>query len=277
MPVSRANQAAVFFISRALREAGGSRGGADAAPRARNSSDRPHDGPRRDPLDAPSCGSPKRSTRSCGPAPRARGPCEPERRAHNLAPVLRRVRRLFLRHVDTSSAQCSGVHQSGATSVTGYPVPSVTPRRSRFGPRSQSVANTPVGSRPRTRHGLPLYGKTPSCSLRDSAGRSPDRRGLSGPHSRPRTPNPLPAPSVEHRNVMGATGEASSGLLAPTMSTQSRDGEQTRDAASKTMDGSPPTSNAEVMRRLKQFSWWGRGRRREMSDLARRVTVQVEC
>ena len=34
---------------------------------------------------------------------------------HHLASVLRRVRRLFLRHVDTSSAQCPGVHQSGAT------------------------------------------------------------------------------------------------------------------------------------------------------------------
>ena len=35
---------------------------------------------------------------------------------HHLAPVLRRTRRLCLRHLDTSSAQCSGVHQTGSTS-----------------------------------------------------------------------------------------------------------------------------------------------------------------
>ena len=89
--------------------------------KAPNSSDRPHEGPRPDPLDAPSCGLPKRSTRTRAPAPRARGPCEPERRAHHLAPVLRRVRRVCLCHRNTSLAQCRGVHGSGSTSRSGVP------------------------------------------------------------------------------------------------------------------------------------------------------------
>ena len=43
--------------------------------------------------------------------------------------------------------------------------------------------------------------------------------------------------SVEHKNVRRKTQGASSGLIGPTMSTQSRDGDQPRDAASNTMDG----------------------------------------
>ena len=87
--------------------------------------------------------------------------------------------------------------------VTGYPVPSVTPRRSRFGPRSQSGANTPVGSRPRTRHGLPLYGKTPSCSLRDSGGSPLTVEGSQGQGR----------PSRGHRTAGGHLDRGRQGVL----------------------------------------------------------------
>ena len=49
------------------------------------------------------------------PAPRACDLPAPERRAHHLAPVLRRVGGTPLCHRNASSAQWSGVHESGAT------------------------------------------------------------------------------------------------------------------------------------------------------------------
>ena len=55
------------------------------------------------------------------PAPRACDLPAPERRAHHLAPVLRRVGGTSLCHRDTSSAQWSGVHESGATPWTNGP------------------------------------------------------------------------------------------------------------------------------------------------------------
>ena len=78
-PVSRANQAAAFFVSRALREADGSPDEAAASPHAPPSSDRLHEPSRRDPPDVPSGGSPARNTRTHERVPRACGPCEPTR------------------------------------------------------------------------------------------------------------------------------------------------------------------------------------------------------
>ena len=74
VPVSRANQAAAFLKSRAPREADGSHSAAAAVPQALNSSDRPHDVPRRGPLGAPNGGAPTRSTQTRGPAPRRARP-----------------------------------------------------------------------------------------------------------------------------------------------------------------------------------------------------------
>ena len=104
--------------SPAPREAGDSPGAAAATPRARCSSDRPRDTLHRGPPDGPSCAPPAPSTRTREPAPRACDLPAPERRAHHLAPVLRRVGGTSLCHRDTSSAQWSGVHESGATPGT---------------------------------------------------------------------------------------------------------------------------------------------------------------
>ena len=128
VPVSRANQAAAFLniclpsadkkiAIRALREAGGSRGEAAAAPRVLNSSNRPHDGPRPGQLDAPSCKSPGQSTRILGLAHRACDPFEPTRPSGADTPA-RTVDGFSTS--DTSSAKCQGVHQSGSTPVLDH-------------------------------------------------------------------------------------------------------------------------------------------------------------
>ena len=59
------------------------------------------------------------------------------------------------------AGQNRGEHLTLTCEVTGIPAPSVTPRRSRFGPCSQAGANTPVISRPLARHERHLYSYAP--------------------------------------------------------------------------------------------------------------------
>ena len=60
------------------------------------------------------------------------------------------------------AGQNRGEHLTLTCEVTGTPAPSVTPRRSRFGPCSQSGVKTPVISRPLTRHERHLYHSAPN-------------------------------------------------------------------------------------------------------------------
>ena len=77
-----------------LREPGEVRDEAGETPRAPSSSARPHDAPRRGPLDASSCELPTQSTRTRKPAPRARGPLEPARPSRAGRCLLRPLRLL---------------------------------------------------------------------------------------------------------------------------------------------------------------------------------------
>ena len=106
-----------------LRDAGDSPDADAATPRARHSSDHPRDDLHRGRPDAPNCGSPATNIRTvylrqttkplfASQLPRrATGPHP----LHHLATGLRRVRRMSFCHPDTSSAQCSGVHENRAT------------------------------------------------------------------------------------------------------------------------------------------------------------------
>ena len=90
------------------------RGGSGSCLGDRLLSDRPHDGLRRGRPDAPGCESPKQSPRMPGPAPWASGPRGP---VDPLAPVLRRVGRRSLGHLNTFCALSERVHQNRATSI----------------------------------------------------------------------------------------------------------------------------------------------------------------